>query len=749
MTTHHRPSTTLPAALPPGPDTSTPAPLVALDATGVPTPLSYDVPEPMAYSGRNFVTIALPSDAFIVQAQDPAHVLAVTVASLAAAPGPGPAPAPLTVGHGVSLAGPPRVAGVGKEPPDPPELPDPPRVSVFVDSPPAGFTAHGTSKGVTLQVCGRWVGSGFVGSPAVTLTVDAGAPSTTAVTGTGSWSAPVTLTEAGQHSLTVTAAAVGSTYRGAPLTARDTARITIDVSLTADPKPPPSLPTIVLDQPRARQVVSAPSGQAPLGVSGTVTVDPASPLTVVVTDTATGNHQQVMVGSGRGPFSVTLPVLGLGTHDLSVVATSAAGGTSSVSLPVSLSLRPPRARIANRLMIVETLNLTSYLGAYGAGRLLKTFSLLAGEKTTISLKTYRNDVETAKQAVSILDSAASEAASDFEDAVSQEQTDKDSAAQSSAFKIGAKASASWGFGNASIDASYSGAANSAREEAVKNVSTATRKHALKASTNRSVTVNTETASTLTTTQDDSTIREIANINVARTLNYVFRQMNQEHIVLYHLTDARIGYYAEDIPLDGDGKALRDEHGNVVVETSYQEVTLPELSSLLGQVVQPGYAPKVRDAIVNALSCIPDHEDQLRSLVEVTTPVDATGSPVASAAYLRVVRNLNSVYEDAYSPFTIRVPGILLASDHIVQRTDGVFVEAVLGQGDALDPYSHGLQDAAVGSRAAAVAQSALAAGLVATHDAPGADIYQKVFLMPPAADRPAPAAGATSPPPSR
>jgi hypothetical protein len=271
----------------------------------------------------------------------------------------------------------------------------------------------------------------------------------------------------------------------------------------------------------------------------------------------------------------------LGVHQLRVVASTAAGVASAeVTVPVTLSIRPPTWRITNRLMIVETLNLASYPAAYGAGRVLNTFSLLPGEKTTISLNTYRNETETSKQAASILDSAATEASHDFDDTLSAEQTDKDSAAQSQDYKVGATATASWGFGNASINASYSGSANSAREDAVKKVSTAVRKHALKASTNRSITVNTETASALTTTQDDATIREITNINVSRTLNFVFRQMNQEHIVLYHLTNARVAYYTEDIPLDADGKPQRNDQGEVIINKNYQEVSLPELNSLL-------------------------------------------------------------------------------------------------------------------------------------------------------------------------
>jgi hypothetical protein len=52
-------------------------PLVALDPAGTPTPLSYNVPAPMAYSGRNFITIDLPPEAFSTPAVNPEEVLAL------------------------------------------------------------------------------------------------------------------------------------------------------------------------------------------------------------------------------------------------------------------------------------------------------------------------------------------------------------------------------------------------------------------------------------------------------------------------------------------------------------------------------------------------------------------------------------------------------------------------------------------------------------------------------------------------
>jgi len=47
----------------------------------------------------------------------------------------------------------------------------------------------------------------------------------------------------------------------------------------------------------------------------------------------------------------------------------------------------PPPVVGPRIMLVESYELSTHLGNYGAGRTLSTFTLLPGEKTTISIKT--------------------------------------------------------------------------------------------------------------------------------------------------------------------------------------------------------------------------------------------------------------------------------------------------------------------------------------------------------------------------
>jgi hypothetical protein len=203
----------------------------------------------------------------------------------------------------------------------------------------------------------------------------------------------------------------------------------------------------------------------------------------------------------------------------------------------------PEPQVARpRLYLIETYRLSSYLGSYGAGRTIKTFSLLPGEKTKISIKTYMKRESDAKSASSILDSFTQESADDFERNVQNEQTDKRNYAKTFEYHAEAEASCSWGFGSAKVSGGVKGGTNSAREEFAKNVSNSVQKHAAKASAKRDVQINTSYEVKEETGEETSIEREIQNINVSRTLNFVFRQMNQEFITILHLVDVRVGFF---------------------------------------------------------------------------------------------------------------------------------------------------------------------------------------------------------------
>ena len=322
------------------------------------------------------------------------------------------------------------------------------------------------------------------------------------------------------------------------------------------------------------------------------------------------------------------------------------------------------------IYLVESYRLSSFLGDYGAGRILETLSLLPGEKTTISLKTFRKTQTQAKQASSVLDSFTQECANEFENSVQEEQSDKREYEKSFEYHAEASGSASWGWGSAKASGGVKGSTNSSREEFSKNVSNATAKHSARASAKRDVTINKSYEVTEEEGEETSIVREIENINLSRTLNFVFRQMNQEFFTLLHLVDVRVAFF------------------NGFAETR-REVSLPELDSLLDEYIVAGKRKRFRDAVSDALSAIFDFEGNVVADLARTRTVDGD-------QYLAVDTDKESIYKNGGR--TIAVPGIIVSAKKSVMRTEGVIVESMLGQAEALDDYAQRLQELEVERR---------------------------------------------------
>ena len=324
-------------------------------------------------------------------------------------------------------------------------------------------------------------------------------------------------------------------------------------------------------------------------------------------------------------------------------------------------------------LLVETYRLASYLGSYGAGKVIQTFSLLPGERTTISVKTFRKSERERKEASSILDSFTEESATDFERTIENEQSSKENFEKSFEYYSDAESNASWGWGSAKVEAGVKGGTNSAREEFAKNAMTATDKHAQKASAKRKVEVDTSYESRDVEREERSTEREIENINLSRALNFVFRQMNQEFVTICSLVDARVAFF------------------NGFAE-SRDEVTLPELDSLLETYVNPDQRDQVRTDIHDSLGGILDFEGDLHEDFIEEREIDEDNR------YQRVRSEKTSTYSDPVTGTEIEVPGIIVSATKNSMRTDGVLVEALLGTSSALDAYAEQLQELEVGRR---------------------------------------------------
>lgn len=320
------------------------------------------------------------------------------------------------------------------------------------------------------------------------------------------------------------------------------------------------------------------------------------------------------------------------------------------------------------IYLIETYQLSSHLGEYGAGRVVKTFSLLPGERTKISVRTFLRSESKRSESSSILDSVTDESATDFQSAIESEQSDKQGYAKTFEYHAEAEAKASWGWGSAKVSGGVKGSTNATREEFSKNIASATEQHTAKASAKRDVEINTSYEVTETNENETSIEREVENINVSRTLNFIFRQMNQEFYTFLHLIDVRVAFF--------NGYS-----------TSRREVPLHQLDSLLDEVVKENHRSAARTAVTDSLQTILDHEGTSHTNFIVDRQVDPQLPP-----YKRVNKEKMSEYADPITNSNFKLPGIIMAVTKNVMRTEGVIVEAILGEGSALDHYSTQLQE---------------------------------------------------------
>lgn len=440
---------------------------------------------------------------------------------------------------------------------------------------------------------------------------------------------------------------------------------------------------------------------------------------------------------------------------------------------------PFSTNIQWQFYLVEEYRLSSFYGNYGAGKTLKTMSLLPGEKTKLSLKTYRRSTETTKQSSSVLDAFSSQIAEDFQEAVESETTNKEAASRHDEGYVEAELTGNWGTGSAKVSGGFKGGSTSAREQMAKNVSKALQKHASTASAKRDVKVEQSSEGTTESGEETGVERDIQNVNVGNTLNFVFRQMNQEHVTLLHLTDIKVAFSNSTygsfraVPLHQIEDFIRDYMPNA--DTEY--VKTDDFSkTYVGATPPAGYKKKldlVRDLILTEASSVPDWKGVLTQAVEkVSFPWSAPttalwgGTTGATATrYQTDVSDLVKKYTGAapLEPATqptlasavdfyrfkrqtstyslganvLKVPGVIVAVSRNVLRTDGVIVDSLLGIGDALDVYSHNLQDEATRGKTNAavtlevqVALETLKQSIVSNKDSVSAALVDKMFPTP-------------------
>ena len=539
----------------------------------------------------------------------------------------------------------------------------PGQAPVTITSPADDSKISGPRGGFTFTVAGTSVGSDRPpGNPQITrvdvqLSGDVSRPAVPAGPNPGGgaslsrWTAEVKAGKAGSQVLTATATFDDKSQAFTS--------IAVEVTLVKPADATPPVLTITAPQPGS--VFSAPSRGGVVTLSGTAT-DVGTGMNLVEYSLDGSRPYVAATPKAAGDWSTwtaAVAVRGAGAHQISVRASDKAGNVTEAGLPISLLTAPPR------LMLVEKYQLSTFPARYGPGRVVKTLSLLPGEKTTISVKTFTRTTTDAQQASSILDSVTDDSSQDFEDSVGAEQSDKQGFTESQSYKYDEKADAGWGWGSASVSGEQAGSSSSAREEFAKNMSNATRKHSARRSAKRDVQVDTSYEVQTEQTAETSITREVENINLSRTLNFVFQQLDQEFITALHLTDVRVGYFNPDLNFP------------------YREATLPQLDSFLTQLLVPDACQKAREWIEFSLTNVFDYQDAPQSVIEHSPDMkDTSGNTHNGTGYLRFKRNMTSQVAHPVTGDTVTVEGLAISRDLFVMRTEGLLVDSVLGTGDA-------------------------------------------------------------------
>jgi hypothetical protein len=426
---------------------------------------------------------------------------------------------------------------------------------------------------------------------------------------------------------------------------------------------------------------------APASMGNEVSQLSVSPL-VNIADAATLTLAEVPTSPVLDVKVAGMPVIQvaeLSKNAMPVITTNLAGHNV-------IQFRPKPATVKPSITIVEHYRVNTYLGRYGAGETVKTFSLLTGEKTTISIKTYKQTVTNKKDVQNVLDSFSDESASDLETIAEQESNTHTKDTTNTDKKVSGGLSLPLPKIQVSASASYSKTTNSEREESIKTLNRALSKQTQKSVSNRKVEVNTETSTTSTESEESTVTRVLENLNKSRTLNFVFRQLNQELITVTYLDDVTFvfsnGYEEKKIVTKIDG-----------------------LLQMLEEVMtNPADALATYQEIVNQLGNIYDYEDATnpKSFLEKYTeniwdffnhtpgsPWPPANPPLKTTPRFRKDPNL----ESSYTPFSganpITVKDIIKNVTHRVLPTDSVIVDSILGQGEALDCFNLKLQDNAV------------------------------------------------------
>lgn len=377
-----------------------------------------------------------------------------------------------------------------------------------------------------------------------------------------------------------------------------------------------------------------------------------------------------------------------------------------------------------RIYMIEHNKVATYARDYGAAKTVGTFTLLPGEKTSISIRSYSKKEMTKAKAENVLDSFSNNSANTLEHILQSEVQTKtgDESSNTNAnnstlnnsntqanqntwgqagqweaggglsvtidglFSIGGGGggggSNTSGGGSASQSTSgYSSGAehistlNSVREQFNNTLQNAIDKSVSESSAHRQVEINTTSTESYTDENETTTIRQLENTNYSRVLNFVFRQMSQQYLSVTYLHDVSF--------------VFTNGHPDSAIT-----VKLDGLEQMLLEVMEtPENAQAVLNDILLDLCTVMDYEGQPRRFAKCDT-IDLDNCCNGVGEHTSNQQHI--LHKDPLCTQTVNgisVKGVVLDVRERILPVEHVICDALLGQGEALDCYNQRLQNA--------------------------------------------------------
>lgn len=374
--------------------------------------------------------------------------------------------------------------------------------------------------------------------------------------------------------------------------------------------------------------------------------------------------------------------------------------------------RPPQP--VPRLIVIEEYTTKAFLGNYGAGRIVKTFSLYPGERTTISVRTYKDKITTVDSSKNVLDSFSEASATALDTLMQEEQgnleaTASTSAGSGSSFTTSTDArnstrssgiSGSLNLGFATIgggmgksmsesstssggmSSTYDYSNTGVRQSNINTLSSALNKHVQQSNAMRQIDVNTSTSDTSRSGEENVTVRELQNVNLNNVLNITYRQLLQEYTVVTYLSNLKFAY----------------TNGYPESYTVSDLSNLPNMLKDLLDETDPNTINNVLCKLLSPYCAVLNYDDEEMQFVEKkevpnTNCLDIPGcTPQTTEHFYRIVKGIVDTYSDGVVDITVK--GIILKVQKQTLQTSSLIADALLGRGDALDCFNQNAQNAA-------------------------------------------------------